>query len=85
MNEKSGLAVSTCERIILLLKAFSSNSEVPRLSEEWIRYCWIFIKLNLVKGGEEEKIAITGEIKGENTKYQTFIKFVYRRHLKSGA
>ena len=34
MNEKSGLAVSTCERIILLLKAFSSNSEVARLSEE---------------------------------------------------
>ena len=45
----------------------------------------MFIKLNLVKGGEEEKIAITGEIKGENAKYQTFIKFVYRRHLKSRA
>ena len=34
-----------------------------------------------MKGGEEEKIAIFGDIKGENTKYQTFIKIVYRGHL----
>ena len=38
-----------------------------------------------MKGGEEEKIAITGEIKGENTKYQTFIKVCIPSALKIGS